>query len=70
MVSRYILHQYMAQDQGQWKFAVNNALARNTPTDHVHCIKREWAGLKWHPVFKVWEQLQDKHSKEMQNLYR
>ena len=29
-----------------------------------------WVGLKWRPVLKVWEQLQDKHSEETQNSYR
>ena len=30
-------------------------------------LSRDWAGLKWHPA---WEQLQGKHSEEMQNSYR
>ena len=30
---------------------------------HVqYLLSRDWAGLKWHPVLKVWEHLQDKHS--------
>ena len=32
-------------------------------------LSRDWAGLKWPPVLKVWEQLQDKHSVEMHNSY-
>ena len=35
-----------------------------------YLLSRDWAGIKWHPVLKVWEQLQDKHSEEMQNSYR
>ena len=30
---------------------------------------RDWAGLKWRPVLKVWEQLQDKYSEAMQKYY-
>ena len=33
-------------------------------------LSRDWAGLKWRPVHKVWEQLQDKRSEKMQNSYR
>ena len=33
-------------------------------------LSRDWVGLKWRPVLKVSEQLQDKHSEEMQNAYR
>ena len=33
-------------------------------------LSRNWAGLKWHNVLKVWEPLQDEHSKVMQNSYR
>ena len=33
-------------------------------------LSRDWAGLKWRPVLKVCEQLQDKHSKVMQNFSR
>ena len=32
-----------------------------------YLLSRDWAGLKWCPVLKVWEQLQDKQSEEMQN---
>ena len=35
-----------------------------------YLLSRDWVSSKWHPVLKVWEQLQDKHSKEMQNSYR
>ena len=46
--------------------------------DLMQCIKkysnyffsRDWAGSKWCPVLKVWEQLQDKHSKVTQNSYQ
>ena len=34
-----------------------------------YLLSRNWVGLKWHPVLKIWEQLQDKHSKGMQNSY-
>ena len=30
----------------------------------------DYVGLEWHPVLKVWEQLQDEHSKVMHNSYR
>ena len=33
-------------------------------------LSRDGVGLKWCPVLKVWEKLQDKHSKVMQNSYR
>ena len=33
-------------------------------------LSRDWVGLKWRSVPKVWEQLQDKHSEQMQNSYR
>ena len=33
-------------------------------------LSMDWAGLKWRPVLKVLEQLQDKDSKEMQKSYR
>ena len=32
-------------------------------------LSRDWAGSKWHPVLKVWGQLQDKYSRVMQNSY-
>ena len=32
-------------------------------------LSRNWDGFKWRPVLKVWEQLQDKQSKVMQNSY-
>ena len=32
--------------------------------------KEYWVGFKWRPVLKVWEELQDKRSEEMQNSYR
>ena len=35
-----------------------------------YLLSRNWAGLKWLPVIKVWEQLKVKHSEEMQNSYR
>ena len=35
-----------------------------------YLLIRDWAGLKCHPVLKVWKHLQDKHSEEMQNSYR
>ena len=35
-----------------------------------YLLSRDWAGLKWRPVLKVWEQLQDKYSKDTQNSYR
>ena len=28
-------------------------------------LSRDWGGLKWRPVLKVWEQLQDEHSKTL-----
>ena len=34
-----------------------------------YLLGRDWVGLKWRPVVKVWEQLQDKPSKVMQNSY-
>ena len=30
---------------------------------------QDWTTSKWHPVLKVWEQPQAKHSKVMQNSY-
>ena len=38
--------------------------------DGSYLLSRDWAGLKWHPVLKVWEQLQDEHRKETHNSYR
>ena len=35
-----------------------------------YLLIRDWEGLKWRPVLKVWEQLQDKRSKETQNSSR
>ena len=35
-----------------------------------YLLSRDWAGLKWRHVLKVWEQLQDKHSEVMHNSYR
>ena len=35
-----------------------------------YLLIRDWAGLKWHPVLKEWEQLQDKPSEDVQNSYR
>ena len=35
-----------------------------------YLLSRDWAGLKWCHVLKVWEQLRDKHSEEMHNSYR
>ena len=35
-----------------------------------YLLIRDWTGLKWHPVLKVWKQLQDKHSEETHNSYR
>ena len=32
-------------------------------------LSTEWVGSKWHPLLKVWEELQDVHSKDMQNSY-
>ena len=32
-------------------------------------LSKDWVGSKWRPVFKVWEQVHDKHSKMMQNSY-
>ena len=34
-----------------------------------YLLSRDWAGLKWRPVLKVWEQLQDKHSEGTHNSY-
>ena len=36
----------------------------------MYLLSRDRTGFKWRPVLKVWEQLQDKHSEEMQNSYR
>ena len=33
-------------------------------------LSMDLAGFKWHPVLKVWEQLQGKHSKVTQNFYK
>ena len=33
-------------------------------------LSRDWMGSKWHLVLKVWEPVQDKHSKVIQNAYR
>ena len=33
----------------------------------TYCLGRDWAGLKGHPVLKVYEQRQDKHNKKMQD---
>ena len=46
--------------------------------EHCTCINKygsyllimDWAGLKWNPVLKALEQLQDKRSEEMQNSYQ
>ena len=35
-----------------------------------YSVSRDRVGLKWIPVLKVWKQLQDIHSKVMQNSYR
>ena len=35
-----------------------------------YLLIRDWADLKWRPVLKVWQQLQDKHSEDTQNSYR
>ena len=35
-----------------------------------YVLSRDWVGLKWHPVLKVREQLQDKRREKMQNSYR
>ena len=35
-----------------------------------YLLGRDWVGLKWHPVLKVWKQVEDKHSEAMQNSYR
>ena len=62
---------------------VHTYICMHTKAQHMHnitCImyqevwsyllSRDWAGLKRCPVLKVWEKLQDKHSKAMQNSYR
>ena len=35
-----------------------------------YLLSRNWTGFKWGHVLKVLEQLQDKHSEQMQNFYR
>ena len=47
-------------------FSYQTKISRGTV---VH-LNRNWEGLKWRHVLKVWEQLQDKHSEEMLNSYR
>ena len=48
---------------------INEAL-KVVKKNGTYFLSRDWAGLKWGPVLKVWEQLQDKHGKVMQNSYR
>ena len=31
-------------------------------------LSRDWASLKWRPLLKEWEQLQDKHSEQMKEM--
>ena len=40
------------------------------PEVRQYLLSKDWVGLKWCLVLKVWEYLQDKHSEEMQNSYR
>ena len=47
-------------DKGEFfpVFAVSKpTISRGTVA--LYLLRRDWAGLKWHPVLKVWGQLQD-----------
>ena len=50
----------------RWKLLA--ILMSSSVTEYL--LSRDWEVLKWRPILKVLQQLQDKCSEEMQNCYR
>ena len=49
---------FLACEEDSWNYA-------SIKTYGCYFLSRDWVGLKWRPVLKVWEQLKEKKNSKM-----